>query len=212
MTQVPAREACNGEGANGSVTELISAARGGCARSRGELAERYRKYLLHVAHGSLGPELRAKVGASDLVQETLLEFHEHFERFDGDDEQELLAWTRRILYFRALQAARRYGGTAARDVRREISLGELAGSAYQAPLVDGLPTPCSAAIAEEAITDVEAALITLPEEARRLIELRNVERKSFAEIGALLDCTPNAARKRWRRAIAQLRLALAGHE
>jgi DNA-directed RNA polymerase specialized sigma24 family protein len=107
-----------------SACALMVAARDGCSRSLGALAERYRRYLLHVARESLSPALRAKVGASDLVQETLLHFQQQFARFEGSSEEELLTWLRRILYFRALHVARRYGSTAARDVRREISLYE----------------------------------------------------------------------------------------
>ena len=63
-----------------------------------------------------------------------------------------------------------------------------------------------------AVGIVEAALAALPHDARKVIELRNVERKSFREIGSVLGCSPDAARKRWVRALAQMRTALTGHE
>jgi RNA polymerase sigma-70 factor (ECF subfamily) len=191
---------------------LIGAARAGCSRSLGELAERYRRYLLMVANGSLSPALRVKVGASDLVQETLLHFQRKFGRFEGSSEEELLTWLRRILYFRALQVARRFGGTAARDVRRELPLAECGSSCRPVPLVDDAPTPCNFLLAKEQIADLDAAIGRLPGDARKLIQMRNVERRNFRDMGEILGCTPAAARKRWVRAVAQLRAAMNGHE
>jgi RNA polymerase sigma-70 factor (ECF subfamily) len=184
------------------------AARGGCASSVGRLAERYRRYLLHVAHESLSPALRVKVGASDIVQETLLHFQDGFERFEGTSEAELLAWLRRILYFRALEVARRYSTVEARDVRRELSIEEIGHSGRFAPLVDSAPTPCTELVAKEQLANLAWAIAALPRESRELLRLRNAERLSFQEIGELFDCSPDAARKRWVRVLAQLRIAM----
>lgn len=196
----------------GTAEGLIAAARGGCARSRGDLAGRFRKYLLHVANESLSPALRAKVGASDLVQETLLAFHEQFGRFEGTSEADLLTWLRRILYYRALQVARRYGATAARDVRREISLYEAGSSIRLAPLVDPAPTPRANLAAKEEIAQVNDAIAALDDDARALVVMRSLERRSFDEIGAILGCSAAAARGRWVRAVDKLRIPLADDE
>jgi RNA polymerase sigma-70 factor (ECF subfamily) len=212
MARAPVNGAAGGGASSRAAETLIAAARGGCARSLGELARRYRKYLLHVANESLSPALKAKVGASDLVQETLLNLHEKFERFEGTSEEELLNWLRRILYLRALQVARRYGGTAARDVRREISLYEAASSIRMAPLVDPAPTPQGSFLAKERLANLGAAIAALDDDARELIRLRSLERRSFAEIGALLGCSAEAARSRWVRAVDKLRIPLADED
>jgi RNA polymerase sigma-70 factor (ECF subfamily) len=195
-----------------SAGVLLIAARGGCSRSLGTLAQRYRRYLLHVARESLSPALRAKVGASDLVQDTLLHFQQRFDRFAGSSEEELLTWLRRILYFRALHVARRYGGTAARDVRRELSVYESRSSLRQGQLVDPAPTPCTEMLAREQLDVLNTAIAELPEDARLVIRLRNVERLSFFEVGTRLGCSQDAARKRWVRAVAALRAKLTSHE
>lgn len=206
-------EGSAGEGALGTTAEaLIGAARRGCSRSLGELAERYRRYLLVVANDSLSPALRAKVGASDLVQETLLHFQEKFGRFEGKSEAELLTWLRRILYFRALQVARRYGATDARDLRRELPIDEMGSWMRAAPIFDAAPTPCAAFLAKEQLSNLDRAIAALADEPRTLILLRNIERMSFREIGAKLGCSPDAARKCWVRAITQLRVAMNDHE
>jgi RNA polymerase sigma-70 factor (ECF subfamily) len=208
MSLTPAPGAASRETSAG---DLIQAARHGCSRSLGELAQRYRRYLLMVANESLSPALRAKVGASDLVQETLLHFQEKFPRFDGASEEELLTWLRRILYYRALQVARRFGGTQARDVRRELSLSELA-LAGTPGVIDEAPTPFTTLLAKEQVNRLQAALASLAEDSRHVIQLRNLERRSFQEIGEQFGCSTDAARKRWVRAVAQLRAQLHSDE
>jgi WD40 repeat protein/serine/threonine protein kinase/DNA-directed RNA polymerase specialized sigma24 family protein len=79
------------------VARWIEAARGGSAEALGELLELCRPHLLRVADGHLEPDLKAKVGASDLVKETFLEAQRHFADFQGATETELLSWLGRIL-------------------------------------------------------------------------------------------------------------------
>ena len=193
-------------------TELIAAARSGCSDSLGELSERYRRYLLTIARGSLSPALRVKVGASDLVQETLLHVQAKFERFDGTSEEQLLNWMRRILYFRALQVARKFGGTVARDVRRELSIQNSDSGVRLPPLADPALTPRAEMLAREQFEDLNAALARLSAEERRVIQLRHVDRQTFEMIGTTLGCTAEAARKRWVRALGELRTQLDRHE
>jgi len=212
MSHAPVEETARTPGSVDGAQALIASARGGCPDSVGRLAQRYRRYLLHVARESLSPALRAKAGASDLVQETLLHAQERFERFEGTSEDELLAWLRRILYFRALDVARRYSTTAARDVQRELSLADLGGSRHAPPIVDSAPTPCTDLLAKEQLETLTAAVAELPEESQQLIRLRNVERCSFRDIGEIFGCSPDAARKRWVRALAQLRSAMNENE
>jgi RNA polymerase sigma-70 factor (ECF subfamily) len=45
--------------------------------------ERFRSYLLLLARVRLDPMVRTKVGASDLVQQTLLEAHRDLAQFRG---------------------------------------------------------------------------------------------------------------------------------
>jgi RNA polymerase sigma-70 factor (ECF subfamily) len=190
--------------------ELIASARQGCVKSLGAISERYRRYLLHVANDSLNPALRAKVAPSDLVQEAMIVAHQNFSTFEGGSEAELLAWLRHIVYFRALQAARRYFGTASRDLRREIHMD---GSRPVPPelMPDRAITPCTGLVAKEQSSRIEEALSALEESPRHVIEMRSA-RMSFAQIGEVLGCSAEAARKRWARAIAQLRLPLTDHE
>jgi RNA polymerase sigma-70 factor, ECF subfamily len=182
----------------------IVAGREGSADARGKLFERCRDYLLLVAEHELDPGLRGKLGASDLVQQTFLDAERGFPEFRGQTEQELLAWLRRILENRAGQAVRQYRLAAKRDVRSERPL-----SAWgDLQLAADIETPSRQVATAEEADRLVLALSRLPGHYQDVIRLRNTERKSFEEIGALMGRSPEAARKLWVRAIEQLRVAL----
>ena len=151
----------NGRTATAAVSSLIEGVRAGCDRSLGELAERYRRYLLLVANSEISADLQAKVAPSDLVQETFMHAGQSFGRFTGGSEQELLAWLRRILHFRALTAARRYEQAAARRVSRELPLATDAEEAGWA-IADESPTPSAQILADEDRAALDRALRDFP--------------------------------------------------
>src|SRR5271165_5761497 len=104
------------------IQKWITAARGGDRDALGQAIQACRRYLLTAAEHDLAPDLRAKEGASDLVQETLCEAYRDFQRFEGQTEVELRAWLRRLLAFQVAHAARRYRGTKMRKLRREVPI------------------------------------------------------------------------------------------
>src|SRR5215831_16271081 len=83
--------------------------------------ELFRSYLLLLARVRLDPMVRAKVGASDVVQQTLLEAHRDFAQFRGRTVGEQAAWLRRILA-RNLANVVRDQRRDKRDVARERPL------------------------------------------------------------------------------------------
>src|SRR5262245_66692989 len=83
----------------GSLEQLLQAARAGSTEALGRVFEGCRHYLLLVANEGLESDLRAKAGASDLVQDTFLEAQQAFIRFQGTSERDLLAWLRQILLY-----------------------------------------------------------------------------------------------------------------
>src|SRR5204863_8417874 len=110
------------------VHALLARARAGDAAARDRLFAHCRDYLGLAARARVETWLRAKVDASDLVQQTLLEAHRGFGHFHGATEAEWLAWLRRILEHNAADFVRRYRGTGKRQVRREVPLAAPGGS------------------------------------------------------------------------------------
>ena len=84
------------------------------ADADGQPLEAYRDYLRVLARLRLGTRLQAKMDASDVVQQTLLQAHASREQFRGHTETERLAWLRAILANALAAAARRFdAGTRA---------------------------------------------------------------------------------------------------
>ncbi|MBX7165630.1 MAG: sigma-70 family RNA polymerase sigma factor [Pirellulales bacterium] len=157
-----------------------------------------------VAGDKMRPELNGKLAASDLVQETFAAASAHFERFSGTNESEFLAWLCKILENAAGMANRRYFGTNKRDVRRELQL-ILDPSDARLVAVEADDTPISLRAQRDEETRLLAAAVdALSEEHRRVILLRNWERRGFTEIGQELGRSASAARKLWLRALTEL--------
>jgi hypothetical protein len=70
-------------------------------------AERFRSYLLLLAQMKIDRQLRGKLDASDVVQQTLLEAHQALESFHGHDTAAQAAWLRQILARNKANAAHR---------------------------------------------------------------------------------------------------------
>jgi RNA polymerase sigma-70 factor (ECF subfamily) len=185
--------------------ERLHEARAGSTRALGEVLEACRLYMLGIAERELDPLLRAKAGASDLVQQTFLEAQRDFGQFHGGTEDELLAWLRRLLLNNLANFARQYRGTHKRAVNREVRLpGQNIESTSGANIAGAEPTPSSAFQRDEQYEALSRALARLPDEYRQVIAWRYEEDLSFDEIGARLGRTANAARKLWVRAIERL--------
>lgn len=194
-----------GRGAAGDVARLIAAAKAGDEGALGRLAEVYREYLLHIAAKELGGDLRAKIGASDLVQDALVNFKTTIAQLRGDSDADLRAYLRQVLLNRVANAGRRFRQAGKRDIAHEVSLDEEAGYAAVGRFVDRAPTPRTNAVANEESTRLRAAVSRLPEDYRAVIELRDIEGKPWEEVGAALGRSADAARQLWYRAIEELR-------
>src|SRR4051812_32829100 len=98
----------------------VEGARAGGAEMVGDLLEAGPDYREGSAGRAPGAGRVPKVGASDLVQETLLGASRDFARFEGRSRDELLAWLRAILQNRLAVIRRHYRGTHKRRVPREV--------------------------------------------------------------------------------------------
>ena len=162
--------------------------------------------MLSIAEGQLDADLRAKGGASDLVQETFLEAQRDFGQFRGSSPEELRAWLRQVLLNNVGAFTRRFRATSKRAVGLEVEI--LAGGSAAGP---GEPveasnlSPSGVAIEHEQAVALRRALERLPDDYRRVVVLRFEEGRSFEEIGSLTDRSPDAARKVWARAMERLR-------
>jgi RNA polymerase sigma-70 factor (ECF subfamily) len=153
--------------------------------------ERYGDYLRLLARLQLSPRLQAKLDASDVVQQTLLQAHESRTQFRGQTEAEWLAWLRAILA-NALAGAMRRFSTEARDLGRECSLEaqlDLSSSRLEGLLAADQSSPSERAGRGEELLRLAQAMAQLPPDQRRVVELHYLKALPVAEVAELLDRT-----------------------
>lgn len=193
--------------------QLLGLARGGSAPALGQLLELYRHYLTLLARLQISRRLQSKADASDLVQETFLQAHEHFTRFRGRTEAELVSWLRQILATTLANLVRHYCGTQRRDIRLERDLAaelDESSRALDQGLVARHSSPSQRAVRREQAVLLANALARLRADYREVIILRHLEGLKFADVARRMGRTVDSVKKLWTPALAELRAALRG--
>ncbi len=198
-----------------NVGDLICGARDGDDQCRERLFELCRSYLGFAARAQVESWLRVKVDASDLVQQTMLEAHRDFAKFEGRTEQEWLGWLRRILAHNISDFIRRYKGTAKRRVQKEVPFRDpnLSGPSPGAPepmAADRTPSQ-ELALLDDSLRVTEA-LNSLSPDYQEVIVLRNLERLPFNEVAERMARSRPAVQMLWMRAIRKLQEAMGEEE
>jgi len=157
----------------------------------GQPLERYRAYLGLLARAQPPAPLRGQLGASDIVQQTLLHAHANRSQFRGRTEAEWLAWLRAILA-NALAAAGRRFAAEARDLDREHSLEarlEQSASRLEGLLAADQSSPSERAVRGEELLRLAHAMACLPPDQQRVVELHHLKGLPVAEVAGRMGRT-----------------------
>lgn len=170
--------------------------------------------LIRLAQLKLSPSLRAKVSPSDIVQQSLLQAHQHLDQFRGGTEAGLAAWLRRILVRNLIDTRRRYHSRK-RDVSRERSLesaAERSPRSLECWTASEESSPSKRAEHEEQLLRLAKALARLPSEQRVVLELKHLHGWTVAEIGRHLEKSETAVAGLLRRGLQRMREILNDQE
>lgn len=192
----------------GDMVALLARARGGSPSAVGRLFESTRAHLLYLASRQLPVALRPKLGPSDIVQETAVDVHRDFARFDGSTAEEFFAWVRSILQNNVLDAVRRYETKQRRAHAKETSLSVVVDREGVRVLPGLVRAPEASAIRREDASAIVAVLGRLSPDHQAVLRLRYWDDLSFTAIGDRLGRSEEAARKLWLRALRQLQAEL----
>jgi RNA polymerase sigma-70 factor, ECF subfamily len=195
--------------------ELLNEAQAGSPSHLGQLLELYRRYLGLLARIEIGRNLQAKLDASDLVQDTLLEAHRNFPRFQGTTETQFVCWLRQIMAASLANLLRRYLGTQGRDVRLERDLAvqlEQSSLLIDRGLVDRMSSPSQQAARREQAVLLADALDELPSDYRDVLVYRHLQGLSFQEVSQRMQRSLDSVEKLWVRGLARLRKVMGGAE
>src|SRR5262245_57186422 len=188
------------------LVRLLRRARAGDAAARDELFAKCRNYVGLVARAQVESWMQAKVDASDLVQQTLLEAHRGFAKFEGNTEGEWLAWLKQILAHNAQDFVRRYR-TDKRHAGREVALQAppdgTSGSFFRDP-PDGGESPSQMLAQQEREIELADAIAQLSPDHQEVIMLRNLQRLPFDEVARRMGRTRPAVRRLWMGGLRKL--------
>jgi RNA polymerase sigma-70 factor (ECF subfamily) len=198
---------------DGIIARLIDEARRQAPGALDRLLESYRNYLRLLARTGIDASLRGKADPSDLVQDTLIKAHQHFDQFHGQTEAELVAWVRRILSRNLADLVRRFKVAGGRAVRREQSLDEIVGAKSRVVLQLVAPngqSPSQSAQRRELSIILADALAELAPDHREVVVLRTLEGREWDDVARAMGRTPGAVRLLWARALKKLRPLIEG--
>lgn len=198
------------------LVALLAEARGGSVEDRDRLFALCKRYLEVIARSQVESWLRAKVDASDIVQQTMLEAHRDFDRFTGQTGGEWLAWLRKILTRNAADFVRRYRTAAKRNAAREVPLDghRPADSQVGGPPEPAAhdPSPSQQVMRRDEELRLALAMNQLSPDYREVIMLRNLQRLPFDEVARRMNRSRPAAQMLWGRAIQRLQSILQTEE
>jgi RNA polymerase sigma-70 factor (ECF subfamily) len=185
-----------------SLLERITA---GDREAVGELFERHRPSLCRAIKQRLGASLRVRADTSDVLQEVELEALKRMDDYLRRQPMPVLVWLLKTTHEQIRLIARQHLQAAKRSVEREVPLPDDS-TRQVAALVEEHP---SAELRRaESAAEVRWALAQLSEIDREIVALRNFEDLSIQEVAQQLEISPEAARKRYRRALLKLQKLL----
>lgn len=189
------------------IHTLLTRARDGDDAAREELFSKCRAYVAFMARSQMETWMNAKIDASDLIQQTMMDAHKGFQNFRGQSEAEWVGWLKAILQHNAIDFCRKYKGTEKRNANREISMAQsMTQSLFRgAPEPDaGEESPSEVIMRRENEILLADALSHLPEDYQEVIYLRNMQQLPFKEIAEKMDRSQGAVQMLWLRALKQL--------
>jgi RNA polymerase sigma-70 factor, ECF subfamily len=193
--------------------ELLDQARQGDGAAAERLLANHREPVRRMIGLRLDPAIAARVDASDVVQEVLLEASRRLDGYLRDPAMPFHLWLRHIARDHIIDAHRRHRQAQRRGVDREqpivpAAFADRSSLELAAQFLDQELTPASAAIQHEMQRRLHAAIGELDEDDREIVLMRHFEQMSNQEVAAVLGLSEAAASMRHLRALRRLKALL----
>jgi RNA polymerase sigma-70 factor (ECF subfamily) len=199
---------------NPETQELLERARGGNGVAVEQLLGQHRESLRRMIALRLDPALTARLDASDVVQDVLVEASRRLDDYLRGSAMPFHLWLRHIAKDHVIDAHRKHRKAQRRSIDREQSLvprglAEHSSIEMMGQILDQEMTPATAAIRQELEQRLAQAIGKLEEDDREIILMRLYEQLSNQEIAALYGLSEPAAAMRYLRAVRKLQAILA---
>ncbi len=167
-----------------------------------EFLQRLRPILIEIARDLVDRDLQAKIGTSDLVQETMLEAMRAYASLRAQDTKQLRRWSRKAMVNSALDVRRLFQRATDSRVKKEK------------PLSDDIADPRSLDSAdqhilrEEELLQMQEAIGRLPTPHQQMLQWRYLDRYSYAKIAMLVSRREDAVRMMVNRSLDRLKIEM----
>ncbi len=195
---------------NREYQALIEEALKGNQDAIGQLFDKHRPYLKILTQRAVDGRLQARIDDSDLVQQTYLSAIKNFEKFDGKEEAQFIAWLRKIHERNIQDTIRRHLGSDKRSIKheRDAEAGGNEGGLFH---LETLSPSQRVMQAEEAVRLAEV-MGSIPEDQREAVRLRHLEGWSLAELEKHFDRSETAVASLIKRGLENIRKRLKSEE
>jgi RNA polymerase sigma-70 factor (ECF subfamily) len=194
-------------GNSAQTNQLLDQLRAGDQEAADRLFALYHPELLAFIGKRMNPKLRRRLGASDVVQETLVEASRRLENYLAEPAMPFHLWLQQIARDRLIMERRRHQA-GRRNVDREVPLPDSCGPTPANRLVDPASTPGQHVARQEIENQVRQAIEQMPENDRTILQMRYLQELPNQEAAAALGIDPVAASQRYGRALRKLQKLL----
>ncbi len=201
-----------------SSDDLVgTAAEISCQDQLPQLFEAFRHRLRTLVEVRIDRRIRARVDASDILQEAFVDAVRRFPEYQKDGKMTPYLWFRFLTLQQLTLAHRRHLGVKARAAGREQRINDnyqsgIDSSAMAFCLVGNESTPSAKFTRAEETLKLTEVLESLEPLDREVLALRHFEQLQHSEIAAELNLTVAAVASRYRRALKKVGQALRVHE
>ena len=171
----------------------------------GRLLDYYRPRLRRMVSLWLDPRMRARVGASDVVQEVCLDAMKQVESYLEDPRVVFYVWLRGLAQQRLNKLHRGHVTAQCRSTRREEPLPSESSLVLAKRLLAGWTSPSGALSKKQLRLCVQKAMEKLDPSDREVILMRQFEELSNQEVAQALGLSESGATMRHGRALLRLK-------
>ena len=185
-----------------TTDHLLHAVSEGNNSALGELIRLHLPYMKRIVELRIAPELKSRVDASDVVQETQIVVIRRIDEFVSKRPASFRVWLRSRVIEQLADQYRRHVSAEMRSVRRERCFSDVSSMAIARTLLSEAP---SKVLQKKELAGRVCELIeSLRDIDREVLTLRHAEGLTNSEMAEALSIDPTTARKRYGRALRRL--------
>jgi RNA polymerase sigma-70 factor (ECF subfamily) len=194
----------NQPGADENLDRLLQRAAEGDSDAFGQLVEEFRDGIRDFAERRIDRQLQKRIDASDVVQQTLVKAHRRIKEFVERRPMPLKVWLLKTAMEQLRDERVKHLKRERRAATREVGLPHQTSIVLARQLATH-STPSEVAMRREQQKTVADTIERMGRADSDVLFLRHIDDLKFDEVGAILEITAAAARKRYARAIVRLR-------